>query len=114
MKKLMFALMLALVGAAANDAFAGGYYRTGRCYKRCESRCEVACPAVESCPKPACKVDRVVEAPCPAVPCCVRYVKVEEPALVTKHISYSVECPSGCTEEQKAAGMMKAGETINY
>ena len=103
MKKLMFALMFALLGLVV-DASAG--YR--RCYSRCAQPCKVECPQVAATP---CKVDFVEEQACPETPCCVKYVRVEEPALVTKHISYSVNCPTGCTQEQKEAGMMKAGET---
>ena len=105
MKKLMLTL-LTLVGFVAFEATAG----YSRCYKRSScSPCRVE-PVCETACAEACKVDRIVESACPDVPCCVRYVKVEEPALITKHISYSWECPSGCTPEQKAAGMMKAGE----
>lgn len=106
MKKLMLVAVFAIAGLALTEATAG--YR--KCYNRCapcKTTCEPVCET--ACPKP-CKVDRIVEEPCPAVPCCVRYVKVEEPALITKHVSYSVECPSGCTPEEKAAGMMQAGE----
>ena len=105
MKKLMLALV-ALLGLAAFQAEAG--YR--RCYQR--SNCN-PCKVVETCAAPCtetCNVDKIVEAPCPDVPCCVRYVKVEEPAIITKHISYSWDCPTGCTPAQQAAGMMKAGE----
>ena len=104
MKKLMFALMFALLGLVV-DASAG--YRS--CYSRsCKVECPQTCKAEACAP---CKVDFVEEQPCPETPCCVKYVRVEEPALVTKHISYSVNCPTGCTQEQKDAGMMKAGET---
>lgn len=109
MKKIMLTL-LALLGFVAFEATAGGYrcYRRSRCERPCvEKVCETACPS-------PCKVDKIVEAPCPEAPCCVRYVKVEEPAIVTKHISYSWECPSGCSEENKAAGMMKAGEQGSF
>lgn len=109
MKKLMFALMLVLFGLVGSDASAG--YRN--CGRRCERRCPEPCPVQETVARP-CKVDYVQEDACPATPCCVKYVRVEEPALVTKHISYSAECPTGCTAEQKAAGMMKAGETLDY
>lgn len=107
MKKLMLAL---LVGLVAFEATAGGY----RCYRRnrCEKTCEVKTCA-PACATP-CKVDFIKEAPCPEAPCCVRYVKVEEPALVTKHVSYSWECPSGCSAENKAAGMVGAGQTGTF
>ena len=106
MKKLMFALMFALLSLVVSDASAR--YRSGGCYDgSCKTEC--AAPCESSC-RP-CKVDFVEEQPCPETPCCVKYVRVEEPALVTKHISYSVNCPTGCTQEQKDAGMMKAGET---
>lgn len=113
MKKLMLTLMLSLLGLAISDANAG--FRSCYSNRCCAKRCEKVCPErVYECPKQACKVDRVVEEPCPAVPCCVRYVKVEEPALITKHISYTAECPAGCTAEQQQAGMMHAGEKWQY
>lgn len=102
MNKLMLSLVVALFAVVATDAFA-------RCgYKACNK-----VSYATECPK-ACRVDRVIESPCPAVPCCTRYVKVEEPALITKHISYSVECPSNCTAEMKNAGMLQAGQSINF
>jgi hypothetical protein len=107
MKKLMLALFFALLGLAVSDAEA----RYRRCYDNCNP-CEKVCE--ESCKPKCCKVDFVEEEACPEPPCCVRYVRVEEPALVTKHVSYSVACPTGCTAEEKAAGMMHAGETWNY
>jgi hypothetical protein len=109
MKKIMFTLLFALLGLAFMDASAGyrRCWNRGNCAKSCAPKCERAC---EPCAKP-CKVDFVEEQPCPEAPCCVRYVRVEEPALVTKHVDYTFECPTGCTEENKAAGMMKAGET---
>lgn len=108
----MLTLMLALLGLVTSDASAR--YRSSRCYdKGCAVSCDTACePTCDPC-RP-CKVDYVEEDACPETPCCVRYVRVEEPALVTKHVSYSVACPSNCTEEQKAAGMMKAGESWDY
>jgi hypothetical protein len=109
MKKLM-ALLLVLVGLAASEASAG--YR--HCYgRRCRTRCAEPLRVTEVASRP-CKVDLVQEEACPEAPCCVKYVKVEEPALITKHISYSAECPSGCTPAEQKAGMMHAGETINY
>lgn len=112
MKKLMVALLLAVLGLSVMDTSA--FYRRcwrnnncNRCEKRCEPKCERAC---EPCARP-CKVDFVEEEACPQPPCCVRYVRVEEPAEVTKHVNYTVACPTGCTPEEKAAGMMNAGET---
>jgi hypothetical protein len=94
MKKLML-VVLALLGlAAATDASARGYY--GRCYDRCQPKC---CPKVcepKCCPKPCVRVE---EEPKPEPKCCVRYVRVEEPCVWTKHISWSCECPSTCQEE---------------
>ncbi len=111
MKKLMFALVFVLLGLVVSDASAR--YRRGGCYDgSCKTEC--AAPCESSCKPSSCKVDFVEEQACPDTPCCVRYVRVEEPALVTKHINYSVACPTGCNEEQKAAGMMKAGETWDY
>lgn len=114
MKKLMLTL-IAISGLVALDATAG--------YRRCLRRCDYVCdPCYKPC-KPEkvcvpcaepCKVDKIVEEACPVAPCCVRYVKVEEPALITKHISYSWECPAGCTPEQQAAGMMKAGDSGSF
>ena len=110
MKKIMLTL-LAIAGFVAFDAAAG--YRN--CYKRCQRTCDTAC-VERVCEKSCgpCKVDRIIEQPCPEAPCCVRYVKVEEPAMVTKHIDYSWACPTGCSEENKAAGMMKAGESGSF
>lgn len=112
MKKLLILLVGATLALTMVDASA--WYR--HCYQRgCRTeRCEKKpCHEYKSCATP-CQVDFVEEEACPAVPCCVRYVKVEEPAEVTKHISYSVACPSGCTQEEKAVGMMQAGQTWNY
>ncbi|MEX0940603.1 MAG: hypothetical protein WDZ41_04550 [Candidatus Babeliales bacterium] len=113
MKKLTLALVFIFLGLAVTEASAR-YRECG--WRKCYDRCEPACPVVErACPPSrACKVDKIVEEPCPAVPCCVRYVRVEEPAIITKHVSYSAECPTGCTQEQIDAGMMKAGETWDY
>ncbi|MGE0206481.1 MAG: hypothetical protein AB7R69_01385 [Candidatus Babeliales bacterium] len=106
MKKLMLALAIFAAAASAEAGYRNCYTR-GTCKTSCVERvCEPKCSP--------CKVDRIVEQPCPEAPCCVRYVKVEEPAIITKHISYSWACPSGCSEENKAAGMMKAGEHGNF
>ncbi|MGB8467484.1 MAG: hypothetical protein WCE21_00615 [Candidatus Babeliales bacterium] len=109
MKKLFVAL-LAVLGLVMLNAEA--HYR--RCGSRCEKTCAPKChkPCEVKC-KQSCNYDKVEEEPCPDVPCCVRYVRVEEPAQITKHISYTAECPSNCTPEEKAAGMMNAGETWN-
>lgn len=106
MKKLLIVLF-AVLGLVIVDAQA--HYRA--CGRNNSCSAKSACTEeVKTCAQ-ACKVDRVIEQPCPALPCCERYVAVREPALVTKHISYSVSCPDGCTEAQKAVGMMHAGET---
>lgn len=130
MKKTLLLTLVAVVFGLGVSQAEAGYSRKYCCPKencgswrqcyvkpdRCEYECEPKC--VEKCPQPACTVDKVIhnEEPCPAVPCCVRYVRVEEPALITKHvdISYTAECPTGCTPEQQAAGMLKAGQSIDY
>ncbi|HEX2978083.1 MAG TPA: hypothetical protein VHO47_03110 [Candidatus Babeliales bacterium] len=61
-----------------------------------------------TCPKKRCCAERVVEEACPQAPCCVRYVRVEEPAQRTKHVSYSWECPSDCATE---APKLMVGQT---
>jgi hypothetical protein len=82
MKKLLLAAV-AFVALFAMSADA-------RHYKSCNT-----CPTkVAKC----CK-EKVLEEACPVPPCCVRYVRVEEPAIRTKHVSYSWECPSSCATE---------------
>lgn len=115
MKKTLLLTLIAVVfGLAINEAQAK-YARNGwrSCYEGpcCPKKCYDECkPKCEENPCGTCNVVRVIEDPCCA-PCCERYVRVEEPALVTKHISYSYECPSGCTMQQKQAGMLQAGQT---
>lgn len=103
-----------LLLVVATIAFGLGLSNIEAGYRRCYSGpCEKTCAPCENkqvCGSP-CAVSRVIEDPCCA-PCCVRYVKVEEQPIITKHISYSYECPSGCTPEQKQlAGTIQAGQT---
>lgn len=108
MKKNLLVVLAAAIFGLAFQAEAG--YR--KCYN---NACETKSCAPKSCPAsaPKCVVGKVFEEPCPPIPCCVRYVRVKEPARVNQHISYSVECPSTCTEEQKAAGMIDASQ-LNF
>ena len=80
MKKLVLAALAVLAVVFAFDAEAR--YNCGACPKK---SCKSAC--------------RVIEAERPTPPCCVRYVRVEEPAQEIKHVSYSYECPSDCAVE---------------
>jgi hypothetical protein len=83
MKKLLLAV-IAVAALFAVDANA--YYRRGY---------NASCG---SCPKTRC-CERVEEAPCAPPPCCVKYARVTFPATKVKHVSYSWECPSDCSEE---------------
>lgn len=115
MKKALLLTLIAIAfGFAVNEANAR-YAKNGwrSCYEGpcCEPKsCEKKCDPCQPNPCGTCNIVKVIEDPCCA-PCCERYVRVEEPALVTKHISYSYECPAGCTPAQKQAGMLQAGQT---
>jgi hypothetical protein len=95
MKKLVLAA-LAVFSLFAFDASA--WYRYG-------NRCN-ACPRTTRC-----CAERVIEQPCEPAPCCVRYVRVEEPAQKIKHVSYSWECPSDCAVEAGRVNLM-SGQTL--
>lgn len=89
MKKLLLAAALAFVGlVAVNDASAWRRYGYGcnTCHKTCHTACK----------------ERVIEQPCEPAPTCCRYVRVEEPAIRTKHVSYSWACPPTCAQENAA------------
>lgn len=80
MKKLLLAVF-AVAALFAVDADARYYNRS----------CG-ACPKTKCC-------ERVEEAACPQPPCCVKYARVTFPATKVKHVSYSWECPTDCSEE---------------
>lgn len=92
MKRVVLALTLAVVGLFATDASAR-FFRNGGCNTGCKpAACETTCK--KPCRKPYKIIDME---PCDP-PCCVRWVKVKEPAICIRECRWV--CPDNCTEDQ--------------
>jgi hypothetical protein len=98
MKRVVLALILAVAGLVATDAsarcFRNGCSTRSYGYRACETACRPAC-------KPACRPNyKVIDVPPCEAPCCVRWVKVKEPAICIRECRWV--CPTNCVEESSA------------
>jgi hypothetical protein len=100
MKKLMIIALFGLAALIATDASAW-YRRYGRYYNGCGScyrSCEPCAKTCEPCAEPI-KICKTIEEEMPACPRCIKWVPVEAPCNVTRHIYYKCECPAGYTQD---------------
>lgn len=99
MKKMVLALMLAMLGLAALDANAFGWRRRG-CGNACETPCETSC--VKTCSP--CTKFRVIDEPSCPPPVCEKKVvcTVRKPAVCIRSCRWV--CPEDCQTVGEHAG----------
>jgi len=96
MKRVVLALILAVAGLAVSEASAR-FYNNGRCGSRgCATQCAPTCAPRRCQPN-----YKIIDVPPCEAPCCVRWVKVKEPAICIRECRWV--CPESCVEDTKEA-----------